>query len=229
MRGSKKESRFEPLEDWLTENIDLPVTWKDLSSGVKNALTNSLWREQLGLCIYCGGRININDRIVKPQKHAGRKSYHIEHFWPQRDSGKEIIFSYSNLFLSCGDVYEHDMNPIDLICGSAKGGELDELLYIEPDIDECSSRFYFKDDGTILCADNDSNAIYMISLLNLNDKNLIAFRRRTWESVLDEMASSSLDPTSAEVLEFYESTDATGAQQSYAHMITKLLSTAQDL
>ncbi|WP_084621081.1 retron system putative HNH endonuclease [Paracoccus aminophilus] len=223
MRGSAKGDPTLELSEWREANAGRRPVWKTLDSVVKRALVRDLWSEQSGLCVYCGGRININLPIVNPERFAGKFAFHIEHFRPRHvPEYRDLIFEHSNLFLSCGGLYESGDEPSGEICGASKAGAFDEERCLEPELDVCSGRFSFHEDGEIFCREGDVQAEYMIKILNLNDENLKSYRRATWESVVDEMVQQP-GRSYLEFSEGYSQVDEGGAAKSYVHMVKSLL------
>jgi len=109
------------FKDWLSENRCAIDEWISNKNGneiwdefgksfgretetqinpveVRNKLLDTLYDEQNGLCCYCGNKI---ERKRDESKHCWEyRNYAIEHFQPKKHR-KDLIFSYSNLMLTC--------------------------------------------------------------------------------------------------------------------------------
>lgn len=134
----KKNDRPEAFMTWLEENqkmvhdwVDNPTKtgdniWSELGKTfgketdgaavdpnlVKNELKEALFKEQNGLCCYCGNAIT-----AKKQENSWQlKDCSIEHFMP-KNKFKELTFIYENLMLCCkinsGNFYEVKKTPRD--------------------------------------------------------------------------------------------------------------------
>lgn len=167
---SKDGRRSGELEDWLaSQPCDRETVFADLQNPVKRNLHMQLAAEQGMLCCYCGIRICLD-------------SSHIEHFRPQ-DPYREYIFSYENLFASCG----RNRRPTDpLTCGHAKSSDFDNELAIFPTDEGCESHFKFALNGAVEPAvAEDKCASYMIGLLDLDGAALRDRRKRILDAVFD--------------------------------------------
>jgi uncharacterized protein (TIGR02646 family) len=178
MKGAFKGSAPEELSNWLSENNEAPNrSYRNLPSDVKKALKLGMWREQNAMCVYCGKRIEPDERNAV----TGQPSVHIEHFKPQKKFPEDDL-TFSNLFLSCGP--EADVVGI---CGAAKENWYDSALAIYPDQRAISGIFRCRYDGTIIPAkQHDAKAAEMIKRLNLNHSELKTGRRLLLEEIDDE-------------------------------------------
>ncbi|MHB8370153.1 MAG: retron system putative HNH endonuclease [Leptospirales bacterium] len=143
------------------ENDDWSPTYDALPGKTKQALKESLMREQGFLCCYCERRVTISDS-------------HIEHLRPQSGFPDQTL-AYPNLLCSCqGERVKGD--PVH--CGHAKENWFDETLLISPLHPECENRFSFTGDGHIKCRDaSDKAASETIRRLGLGIPKLKALRK----------------------------------------------------
>lgn len=197
MKGSRKGVPPQGYTDWLAEeNDDWFPTYGALSREIKVQLRDSLAREQRGLCVYCGRKLNLG---------APGKTYHIEHFRPQHSYPTEAV-KYCNLFLSCGQKDKAGL-PAPT-CGNLKDRWFDENSHIIPNYPECTERFNFLISGKIEPATAlDTAAVEMIKRLGLDHPELEKDR----ETVLFLIDDGQLD-----LNDFWDS--MSGSAESYAHV-----------
>lgn len=197
MKGSRKDDAPVELSNWLNMETD---EWKPEYTGmpreVKQSIQNSMYKDQRGLCVYCGRRLNLD----KPGK-----SFHIEHFRPQHDYPEQDV-CYENLFLSCG---QEDPNGLPApTCGTVKGGWFAEDKHVYPAYSDCTDRFRFLLTGDIVPAqDDDDAAKEMISRLKLDHPEL----KKERETVL-----FLIDGGEVTVNDYWDA--ATGTAEGYAHV-----------
>lgn len=117
-------------------------------------LTETLMKEQKGICAYCCGRIRVGNV----------HNEHIEPRHPGRYESKRSL-DYDNLVASCNS---------SRTCGKKKGNDYDQKQFVSPLNPECENQFNYYPNGTI---EGDE---YTINLLNLNDYELREARRATY-------------------------------------------------
>ncbi|MYG28848.1 MAG: TIGR02646 family protein, partial [Boseongicola sp. SB0677_bin_26] len=177
MRGSHEKARSPVLADWLAlESTDWQPSYP-FPNDIRQSVVDALREAQRGLCVYCGRRLDSDLR--------GR--FHIEHFRPQ-SSYPNLSLELANLFLSCGP--EGTAGKAAETCGNAKGDRFEEDKSVEPDYPACTRRFRFLLSGEVAPrSDDDTAAVAMIELLNLNHREL----RKDREDILDRIDGESLD------------------------------------
>ncbi len=171
MKGSRKEAAPVEFANWLDgENDDWRPAYGNIDKNVRKALVCELFREQRGLCVYCGGRLDLS---------CPGHTFHIEHFRP-RATYPELQVEYSNLFLSCG---QRDANGApSQTCGNVKDDWFDENRHVEPVYAACTSRFLFRLSGEVVPSVlGDVAAETMIDVLQLNHPELRKDREKVFE------------------------------------------------
>lgn len=198
MKGSRKLEPPVELHDWLNkENEDWKPEYPFDDPQVKEAVRAQLYREQRGLCVYCGRKLNMS---------APGKTFHLEHFRPQTMYPERAV-AHENLFLSCGQ-HDPEGKPSPT-CGNRKGDWFDELNHIYPSYDGCTQRFRFMLDGSVVAAtDGDASATEMIKRLNLDHLELVKDRA----DILSLIDAEKLD-----LSDFWD--EGTGTGESFAHMV----------
>ncbi|WP_165215470.1 retron system putative HNH endonuclease [Affinirhizobium pseudoryzae] len=200
MKGSRKTEVPSEFMNWLglsdgTENWK--PTYEGMPGALKDVIRAAMFKEQRGLCVYCGRKLNLS--------RPGR-SYHIEHFRPQHVYTKQDV-DYSNLFLSCGQEDEKGL-PAPT-CGTVKAGWFDEDKHIYPEYPNCTSRFRFLLNGNIVAArKSDIAAEEMIARLGLDHPEL----KKDREDILFDIDAGSVTTD-----EYWDG--ATKTAESYAHMV----------
>ncbi len=196
MKGARKGAAPADYAEWLGKaNEDWTPSYP-FPADIKEKIVEALRREQRGLCVYCGCRLDL--------RRQG-KTFHIEHFRPQHAYPADAV-AHSNLFLSCGQ--EDSEGNRSETCGTKKDRWFDEALVIEPEYFACTGRFRFKLNGTVEPIDAaDDAAKEWIVRLNLNHREL-AKERETLLAKLDENTLDLAD------LWDVESTEA----ESFAHV-----------
>ena len=179
MRGSRKGDEPDELLAWKTcqKSACIEPRYTDLRGAEKQATRRALFIEQTGQCVYCGRRIDLD---------SGSNQYHIEHFRPQGEEDyRHLELAYQNLFLSCGPKRED--GGAGRTCGNEKGSWFDESCHVEPSPEgACQQRFEFASGGEIL-GDGSPEAIQMITILNLNHRELVAERLALIEGLDGEL------------------------------------------
>lgn len=207
MKGSRKNPEPQELTNWIAlgdDNDNWTPKFPIDDASVKRVMVECLWREQRGLCVYCGKKLLIEDRVAKDGRFVNMKNSHIEHFRPL-SKRPELGVEYRNLFLSCNGNGESD-EGVASTCGHRKSDWFEEDLSINPDYPKCTRRFLFNLDGTVEAKDpRDSAAKRMLDVLNLNNSELVKERRDLLLDVTEHGLSSLWN-------------DKTGTAENYAHV-----------
>ena len=178
MRGSRKGDEPEDLLAWKAcqHAAGIQPRYADLRGAEKQATRRALFIEQTGQCVYGGRGIDLE---------PGSNRHHIEHFRPQGGNYGHLELAYQNLFLSCGPKREDgEAGPT---CGNEKGSWFDESCHVEPSPEgACQQRFEFASGGEIL-GDGSPEAIQMITVLNLNHRELVVERLALIEGLDGEL------------------------------------------
>ena len=199
MKGARKGAPPKAYDDWIAlGNDDWKPSYPFNEGSVRDAVIESLFLAQRGLCVYCGRALD--------RSNPG-KSFHVEHFRPQH-LYKTLEVAFENLFLSCGQ--DDPQGARSQTCGTRKDKWFDELNHIEPAYPLCISAFKFKLNGDI--NGSTAPASEMAKVLNLNHAELVKER----EQVLLLIDSGELD-----LSDFWDA--ETGNAQSYAHVAFKHL------
>jgi len=183
MKYISKGTEPQVFTDWKAlANDDWTPTYSDLRGVEKQAVHESLRREQGGLCCYCETSIDIADS-------------HIEHLCPQSDPQVDPL-DYSNMLCSCQRQVDRQ-EPKH--CGNAKGNWFDAYLLVSPLDPGCEDRFAYAADGSIRARHTgDAAAQTTIARLKLDCDKLRGLRKglidgflkddlsdaEMWESVL---------------------------------------------
>ncbi len=171
MKHIEKGLEPEGFTEWKAlENDGWQPSYGNLSGEPKNAVKESLMKEQGYLCCYCERRLTDNDS-------------HIEHFRPQSDPAVDPL-DYTNMLCSCQNQLKKG-EPRH--CGNLKDEWFDNALLISPLDAGCESRFFFTADGNIYVNSmTDSAAKETIERLGLNIPKLKALRASSIEPFLEE-------------------------------------------
>jgi uncharacterized protein (TIGR02646 family) len=141
--------------------------WYDFKQPDKEAVHQSLLREQGFVCCYC-------------EQGVSKDKSHIEHIKPQ-SSYPQHRFDYQNMLASCeGNDGRH--------CGHKKDNWYDPLKFVTPLVSDCTTFFIFTSAGEIKPTDNperESAANETINRLNLNHSSLIANRKAVLNAIFD--------------------------------------------
>ena len=134
--------------------------WNRVPAAIKEAVHESLRREQGFICCYCESRIAMGDS-------------HIEHFRPKTEFPDRQL-DYENLHCSC----QQDLSPGEpRHCGHGKGSWFDENLLLSPREADCGDRFRFTANGAVFPrSTNDAAAETTIKRLGLDLPKLRALR-----------------------------------------------------
>ncbi|CAI8941004.1 TIGR02646 family protein [Pseudomonas sp. IT-196MI5] len=170
----------------------------------KQALHDSLLREQGYVCCYCGNKIT-------------RESSHIEHFRPQHHF-VHLDLEYTNLHASCQGETE---DPKPAHCGHSKGNKFDENSNVSPLDEDCESRFRFTLIGRIEATDTDKPAENMINILALDISFLNNRRKEKLEGIFDNefLASFSIEELEAIIQRYRHPRD--GQHEAFDHVIAR--------
>ena len=204
MRGRHYRAAPGELTGWLALASEDWQPSYPFPSDIREPVVTSLYEAQRGLCVYCGRKLSLTT--------AG-KSYHIEHFRPQREYD-DLSTSWENVFLSCGQ--ETEMGRPAETCGKSKDNWFDEQRIVEPEYPNCTSRFRFELTGlTNPKVVGDRAVCTMIEKLNLNHPELVRDRKEILFA-LDDPTENGL-----EFADFFE--EDTGLAEGYAHVVGEVL------
>ncbi len=145
--------------------------WNRLKKEVKDALRNTISKEQGYICCYCERRITENN-------------FHLEHLKPKAESKfPQLQLEYSNLLCSCQlDLEQGEPRH----CGNIKGSWYDEENFVSPLDPDCTGRFKFTANGQIYSADENDEAIQTtIEKLRLDIDKLNNLRKDAIEPFLN--------------------------------------------
>lgn len=200
MKGARKVAPPKELVDWLAlENENWKPDYPFDDPVVREAVISCLHKEQRGLCVYCGRRLDMS---------VPGKTFHLEHFRPQRGSNGrlDLKVDHKNLYLSCGQ--EDPAGGSSQTCGTRKSDWFDENGHIEPEYPVCTNRFNFLRSGRIEPkTDGDEPANTMIEKLGLDHPELVKDR----EAVLALLDSEEID-----VEDFWDSSSQQA--ESFGHV-----------
>lgn len=197
MNGARKVGAPQEFVDWpAKENADWKPSYPFNEPDIKRSVIASLFVAQRGICVYCGVRLDLS----KPGK-----TFHVEHFRPQA-LYNDLSVAFENLFLSCGQ--NSLSGDLSQTCGTHKDDWFDEDRCVEPNYPDCTQRFKFLLNGTVVSNDPDDDAANtMIEVLNLNHSELSTER----EATLLLIDSGQLDAD-----DFWD--DPNGTAESLAHV-----------
>lgn len=169
------------------ENTGRQPDFDSLQNPEKSDVVQTLLREQMHLCVYCGRRLQTDPSTC-----------HIDHFWPQSyfngESGPDCRLDHDNFFLSCGpaSLPGRAARSFPRTCGDAKAEWFDQLSHVIPSDARCEARFTYTAAGEILCKDDhDDGANNMIERLNLNDPVLVYERKKLIAEIENELRRSN--------------------------------------
>ncbi len=156
-------------------SADWVPTYANLQKPEKPLLHRALIAEQGGLCCYCQSLVSADNS-------------HIEHLLP-RTLYPELQLDYANLLCSCGRPHGHTSMPDH--CGHAKA---EKELPITPLQQDCGTHFIYSSDGTIAPANSlDTPAAETIRILKLNSEELVAARKATIDTFIDDSGIDDWD------------------------------------
>ena len=177
------------------------TTWARIPRRVKNAIRDSLYAHQLGLCGYCEGSL-------------GDLGRHIEHVEPKGGIGgnSSRTFDYGNLIASCqGDTDKRKSAGQDASCGHYKdqyinkAGTYVKADFISPREADCDAQFTYQLDGHVVpssapgSADH-RRAQYTIDAAGLDCLRLRNRRRQISARLIRQIASIQADPSALQQL-----------------------------
>lgn len=200
IKGSEPEKLIDYKE---TANDNWKPSFSDLRGEEKQAVHNSLIREQGGLCCYC-------EDSVTPEKS------HIEHFRPQSDPLVDDL-DYGNMLCSC----QRKVNNLEpKHCGNAKGNWFDDNLLISPLDPGCEQRFAYAADGSIRPTNpHDEAAKTTIERLKLDCDKLRRGRKNAVDGIL---AATSTDAEIKKSLSSHLGPDSNGTFGRFYTTVTYL-------
>ena len=143
-----------------------PKNWKRFhrTTPIKKIVQTSLLDEQGHICCFCECQVSTG-------------GCHIAHF---RDKfcNPSLALDYNNLHISCQETPKGIPNT----CGHA---QKNAVLPISPLDADCEDRFLYTANGKIHPRKaDDKDAYATISILNLNTKRLVEFRKQAFQEVL---------------------------------------------
>lgn len=189
MKQIIKASEPSQLVNWkASDKMAHRPRWNRVPRQVRQAVHDSLIREQGALCCYCEARV-------------ARSNSHVEHFRPVDD----YQLDYTNLLCSC---VRDQIQGEPSHCGHRKGSWFDEELLISPLASGCEDRFRFTGDGQVFPAGDDEAAKATIDRLDLNLPKLQALRAEAVDALVDlpatDVQTLLATPTPAgEFVEFF--------------------------
>ena len=187
MKCSNKGAAPKIFIDWVKGEQEthghLPP-YENLQNPEKEAMRQSLIKEQGYLCVYCGRSLE-----------SDFSDSHIDHFWPQSifngKTHEDRRVCYSNLFMSCG----RD-SGLPITCGRAKGNWFNRSDYITPIDPCCECHFRYTGAGKIKPQNPcHTAAIQMIDALKLNDPSLVSERKQIIQYIARTFFSDDPDTT----------------------------------
>lgn len=162
-----------------SRGLDPTSSYAELRNPDKQAVLESLLKEQGHLCAYCMCRIPMDEAVIGAT---------IEHFVPlrphnYRDVGQGL--DYNNMYAVCpgNEVWGKNNDPSALTCDSHKRNT--ELTKLNPQDKATLDSIYYTLSGEIHSTDNDVE-IDLTDILNLNSKRspLIDERKETLSSLI---------------------------------------------
>jgi uncharacterized protein (TIGR02646 family) len=148
-----------------------PMHWgyDDMPGSLRQKVKESLLREQGGICCYIGRRITL-------------QTSHIEHLKPQSFCTNHEDTDYSNLLAAFPEANAQK----ECAYGARRRKNwYDVQLFIHPLRGDCESRFKYRFDGKVEPANPaDKAAAETIDRLNLNDKELVNWRKEVIHAAL---------------------------------------------
>lgn len=154
---------------------DTPQDYDHLPPEIKPPLLEDLTEKQHGLCVYC-------ERRIHARENGSGSRAHIEHWHPRHsERGKhdsqaakeddKLSIEYRNMFACC-DGATGDGEQ----CCDKKRKNIE--LHVDPAEEECRRRIsYCPGSGHMRGADSDDGAETDITVLNLNERQLVANRK----------------------------------------------------
>lgn len=171
MRHIRKGAEPFEFRSWKEENKSLAegAKFEQLSADAKNALRRQMLRDQGFLCAYTMMSI------------AGETLCHIEHIKPQRRH-PELAIDFGNMVLCATGV----QNTTFAFGAVAKGdADVSDEDFVSPLHPSCEQRLCYKVERDVDTASpNDIAALRTIKLLDLNNRYLIAVRKRAVDEQL---------------------------------------------
>lgn len=212
MKFIDKNEEPEIFTNWKAlENEDWKPTWDNFQKPEKEAVHNSLLKEQGYIFSYCGMRIKI-------------KNSHIEHFKP-RGKYQNLILDYTNFLASCQGEGEGS-SPIH--CGHKKDDEkksYDDNLMVSPLKENCGDFFRYTEDGQILATeelDKQNAAETTIDRLGLNIDKLKAMRQGAIEAILEDFELLNAEEKQ-QLIDGLDQTNASGEYEEFVAAIVYVI------
>lgn len=208
MKNIRKNAEPRDLVEWRA------TPGADFHSMRKDAVRESLYREQGGLCCYCMNRIVI-------------AKTRIEH-WQSIFTHPKRQLDYANLLLACDGGGENSSNPH---CDVSKKERPLKWNPADPNHD-VEAKIGYARDGTILCEGDNAFQTELCQVLKLNDSILKRNRMSVREAVTDVLSRKDGTATRAALqkyLNIWKSRDSDGLYRPYCqvavHYLKKKLST----
>lgn len=174
MKYIQKGPEPEELLLWKAQaNGDWSPSFKALRGCEKQALYQSLLKEQGAICCYCEQRIT-------------QESSHIEHLKPQEREDVDDL-DFSNMLCSCIKIR---IKGAENHCGVRKDNWFDENLFVTPIQSNCEQQFRYSFNGQIHSTNDASEET--IHRLGLNCSKLQRLRKAAIDGFV-EMDDISLE------------------------------------
>lgn len=207
MKHVVKNASPEIFEQWKARaNDNWQPTYATLQHPEKQAVHESLLREQGWVCCYCGRTVH-------------REDSHIEHFRPQ-EQRDDLALDYNNMHASC----IRELKPATpLHCGHAKAALFDEEQHISPLDPKCEGRFLYLLNGGISVTDEtDFVAAHMLGLLKLDSPSLHNQRRAIVGQVFDPAFLATATPEElCRLRDHYRRRDEHGHTPNFGHALAR--------
>lgn len=203
-----KHNLREHLDNYINNTGIKKHPWKRINSKTKQKLSNHLYSEQKGLCIYCQQSLR-----TAFENDFKTEISHIEHIKPKkRQRYPQETFNQKNLTLSCNGFDCSTEIRTREFCGHNKHEKYNQRLFLNPvEQENIESFFEYTFEGDIYPAEelNDfdkSKAEEMIKILDLKNSRLIDMRQSAFSDIItntDEDIKLLLDENSEILPSFY--------------------------
>jgi len=151
------------------------------------SLKKALIEEQGGVCAYCTRRISL-----KRNKKTGKPRVEVEHYRSQHNYPSEQL-AYSNMLGVCnGDLFNSEH------CDKSKKQE--DLIILNPLEKRCESLVTYTSGGEIKAVHGPEEVEKDISLLSLNNQNLIEARKSAIDIALKRLSDKNKSSTWTKML-----------------------------
>lgn len=185
-----KQHELDKYVEWYMKGNGQYHPWDRLGkahhgSDIKRTLSQHLYEEQKGLCIYC-------EQTLNPRHELLSNFAHIEHLKPKDPHGgyPQHTFNYLNLTVSCNGFDTKKGHGGAKFCGHKKANLYDENLFLDPTrVHDIERYFEYTVSGKIQPARDLKHferrkAEYMIWLLDLQNPELVDMRAESFSSFI---------------------------------------------